>query len=461
MPRLTCSFLVPLVAATAAAQLPPIPEKVDEVETPKPELFIQQPVVDLGDVIEGDRPTVTWTLENRGNADLMIERTHAGCGCTVVKLKEDQKVIPPGGSLLLKAEFHSQGRRGKQTKGITVFSNDPVAPMAKLKFTANIRSLYTIKPPGMVNARAVHRGGTAAKTIDILPLDQGPVEILSIQVPQGVPLRLDHEPFKTKGSTGSRIHIRVDESASLGMITTKVTLKLRVGDVEQDRIVPIRCSVVGDMTWTPKVLDNTRHPARGGTRLPPLTIRSEGDFPFKVLDADAGPRFDVRVDRVASASPGTRYSVLLTMRKDAPAGPFGTTLRVRTDSLDQPVIEVPVFGIVTPLVRVEPPVIVLRQDGTAIGTQRRVRLQASPQSGLKIGKIECDHDSVTVTIDQEASSRYHHLCFLDVKLTGAGPSADRGLAPGEYQATLTVTTNVKGAERLEIPIRIDVPKGGH
>ncbi len=485
MTRRACFFQVVILAAiplySAAAQLPPIPEKVDQVETPKPELFLEKPVVDLGEVIEGDRPTANWVLVNRVNADLIIKQTRAGCGCTVVRLKEEEKVIPPGGSRVLKADFHTQGRRGKQTKGITVFTNDPVSPMVKLQLVANIKSLYTIKPSGMANLQSVRRGGTASKTIDILPGDEADFEILSAHVPEDVPLRLLVEPFDADGSKGQpppskgwRIRVSVDESASLGTITTELTLGLRIGDIKQERVVPIRCSVVGDLSWTPRVLDITRHLARGGTRLPPLIIRSEEDLAFKILGADAGPPFDISVEQVSAASPGTRYSVVLTVREDAEAGPFGTTLHVRTDSLDEPLIEVPVFGIVAPPVTVEPPMIMLRLDGTEVGMHRRIKLQASPQSVLKIEKIECDLGSVTITVDQQASSRYDHLCFLDARLTDSQQpvddshrstersrrSADRGLAPGEHEAMVTVMTSLKGARRLEIPIRIEVPERG-
>jgi len=450
MPRLKSLVFVSIATATTVAQLPPVPDRSQEVESAKPALFVKQTVLEIGEVIEGDRPTVTWVLENRGDADLIIKQIRAGCGCTVVRLKEAEKVIPPGVSRELKADFHTEGRTGKQRKAVTVFTNDPVAPMVKLEFVGKIKSIYTIVPAGMVNLRAVRRGSIAGKKIEIISGTLGPVEVVDIQVPEGVPLRLTPEQIEVDGSSGFRISVNVEEHAALGSITTQATLKLRVGDIEQERIVPMRCVVVGDLTWTPKVLDSTRHSVQPGTRLPPLTIRSEENLAFRVLDGDAGPSFDVDVERVAKGSRGTRYSVRLTVSEDAPSGPFGTTLRVRTDSLDQPVIEVPVYGMVAPLIIIDPPLIVLRQDGTAVGTQRRFKIQASPQLDLDIAKIVCDNDAVVVTFDREASSRYHHLRYYEAKLTGE-------LAKGEHDATLMVTTSIKGAEHLEIPVRIEVP----
>jgi len=450
MPRLASLVLVSMATTVVVAQLPPVPDQSQAVDSAKPVLFVKQPVLDIGEVIEGDRPTVTWVLENRGDADLEIRQIRPGCGCTVVRLKEEEKVLPPGTSRELKADFHTEGRKGKQRKAVSVFTNDPATPMLKLEFVGKIKSIYTIKPPGMVNLGAARRGSAAGKKIEIISGSEGPVQIADIQVPEGVPLRLSPEQVEVDGATGFRIRVQVEDHAALGTISTQATLKLRVGDIEHERVVPMRCVVVGDLTWTPKVLDSTRHSVQRGTRLPALTIRSEEGFAFQVLDGDAGPFFDVGFEPIAKGPRETRYSVRLIVREDAPSGPFGTTLRVRTDSLDQPLIEVPVYGMVAPLITVDPPLIILRQDGTDVGVQRRFKIQASPQSELDVRKIECDNTAVEVMFDREASSRYHHLRYYEATLAGE-------LAKGEYDATLTVTTGIEGAEHLEIPVRIEVP----
>ncbi|MGD2110872.1 MAG: DUF1573 domain-containing protein [Phycisphaerae bacterium] len=459
---LLAGVLIPVLAGAAAAQLPPVPDRGasgPEGTNTLPGLFVEKPMVDIGEVIEGDTPSIEWVLENRGDAELIIERAHAGCGCTVVRLKDDDKVIPPGASLTLKVDFHSQGRPGRQTKGVTVFSNDPVNPMLKLNFTSFVKSLYRIDPRGLVNLGNVGRGTVADRSIELVSEADDPVEVLDVTVPAGTPLEFTPEPFEYKGKKGWRILAKVDESAALGTIKERAKLKLRIGDVIQNREVAFRGNIVGDMTWTPKVLDMTRHTGRAGTRFPALTIRSAQDRPFEILKADAGPYFDVSVQAVGRdgrrSRRGARYSVVLTIRDDAPAGPFGTDLRVRTDSLDQPLIKVPVYGLISPLVVVDPPLVVLRDDGTDVGARRRVKIQASPQSKLKVTDLKCDHDAVLASIDREARARYDHLIFLTVRLGPGAPGT-----PGEHEATLTVKTDLEGAERLEIPVRIQVPKDG-
>ena len=75
---------------------------------------------------------------------------------------------------------------------------------------------------------------------------------------------------------------------------------------------------------------------------------------------------------------------------------------------------------------------------------------------LEISSITCRppwQDAILAAVDQEASSRYYHIRYVDVQLKGELPE-------GTHQTTLELTTNVAGAERLEIPVTIDVPRGG-
>lgn len=449
-----CSMGIQIALSAAMAQLPPIPEADADQGEPAPRLYVERRLIELGPVLEGDKHTVTWRLENRGHAPLIIDRTRASCGCTVVKLTKAEKTIPPGKTLALRAEFNSAGRRGKQSKSITVYSNDPAEPTIKLEFTATVETLFRVEPPGVVNLQAVRRGEQASRTIEFHSVSgQGDVEILELRGTEHGPLNFSRESFTSRGLTGERIRMAVAEHVPLGTLSTKLTARLRVGSVERERTIQIRVEVVGDLTWRPKIVNNTRLSSQPGKRFAPITIRSTDASPFDITRADAGIWFDASVRPIQKGPRHTRYSVSLVLRDDAPIGPFATTLEIHTTSLDQPVIRVPVFGIVAPRIAVEPALIALRQDGTTSGTRRRVKLQVPPQVKLEVRGLTTDDDAVAVTVDQGMIARYQHLRFLDVRLVGKLPE-------GRHHALLIVTTNVPGAERLEIPIRIDVPGRG-
>jgi len=162
-------FLLPGLLSVAMAQLPPVPRPSKPDSGDQPKLFVAQRSIDLGPVVEGEKVPVSWRLENHGKTDLKIGRTTAGCGCTILKSPEARRVIPPGGSLELRAEFDSTRRRGLQIKKVTVYSNDPAEPAMKLEFRADVEVLYEITHGSLVNLRGVQRGQKVDKTIDIMP----------------------------------------------------------------------------------------------------------------------------------------------------------------------------------------------------------------------------------------------------------------------------------------------------
>lgn len=244
----------------------------------------------------------------------------------------------------------------------------------------------------------------------------------------------------------------MNESASLGALNAFAKIRLTVDGVDRERSFPIRGEIVADLTWLPKVVDATRQTSLPGKRLAPVTISSTEKTPFDVVNAAAGPLFDVIIEPNKNLTPRTEYTVTLALREDARPGPFGTMLDIRTTSLDQPMVSIPVFGIVAAALEVDPPMVLLRNDGTANGVRRRVKVQAPTTAALEITEVTCDQPAVSVAVDREASSRYLHIRFLDVQLSGK-------LLPGTHQAALHLVTNRTGSERLDIPVTIEIAPG--
>jgi hypothetical protein len=90
---------------------------------------------DFGKVNEGEKVGYTFTFENKGNGDLIINSAITTCGCTVPKY--NTKPIPPGGKGNLEVVFDTSGRNGTQTKTVTVKSNASI-PVVLLKITSEV-----------------------------------------------------------------------------------------------------------------------------------------------------------------------------------------------------------------------------------------------------------------------------------------------------------------------------------
>jgi hypothetical protein len=89
----------------------------------------------FGKVSEGEKIAYTFTLENKGTANLVLTAATTTCGCTVSKY--DTKPIAPGKTGNIEVIFDTSDRDGMQTKTITVKSNASV-PVVLLKITAEV-----------------------------------------------------------------------------------------------------------------------------------------------------------------------------------------------------------------------------------------------------------------------------------------------------------------------------------
>jgi hypothetical protein len=91
---------------------------------------------DFGDMNQGDKKSHTFNLTNNGKTDLIIRRVRSSCGCTAVA--PSKSVIAPGETAPIEVSFDSRGKRGRQSKSITVITNDPKNPTATLRISSNV-----------------------------------------------------------------------------------------------------------------------------------------------------------------------------------------------------------------------------------------------------------------------------------------------------------------------------------
>lgn len=91
---------------------------------------------DFGEMKQGDKKEHTFNLKNSGKSELIIRNVRSSCGCTAVA--PSKKVIAPGEVAPIKVTFDSRGKRGRQSKSITVITNDPKTPTTTLRISSNI-----------------------------------------------------------------------------------------------------------------------------------------------------------------------------------------------------------------------------------------------------------------------------------------------------------------------------------
>jgi uncharacterized cupredoxin-like copper-binding protein len=98
-----------------------------------PKVASQQMEYDFGQVARGQHVKYNFVVSNVGGDLLKINDVRASCGCTAAKPEKDD--LAPGESTNIQVDFNSTGRSGRQTKYITVKTNDPDNPEIRFKLT--------------------------------------------------------------------------------------------------------------------------------------------------------------------------------------------------------------------------------------------------------------------------------------------------------------------------------------
>lgn len=98
-----------------------------------PKIASQLMEYDFGEVPRGDHVKYDFVVSNVGGDLLKISDVTASCGCTAAKPQKDD--LAPGESTNINVDFNSTGRSGRQTKYITVKTNDPDNPEIRFKLT--------------------------------------------------------------------------------------------------------------------------------------------------------------------------------------------------------------------------------------------------------------------------------------------------------------------------------------
>lgn len=119
------------VSATIEEYFPPMTEAQLALA---PKIAIDKKEIDFGTVKEGEVSKGVFVITNTGKSDLKIRKSVASCGCTASV--PEKNTIASGESTNINVSFNSAGRAGTQTKTITVFSNDPTAPVQYMTIKA-------------------------------------------------------------------------------------------------------------------------------------------------------------------------------------------------------------------------------------------------------------------------------------------------------------------------------------
>ena len=91
----------------------------------------------MGSMSSGSVRSKKIIINNTGKSILNIRKIESDCSCTMLKLPTNK--ILPGGSLVTSVKYDSLYKKGKQSKLIKIYTNDPLNPIVTLYVKAIVK----------------------------------------------------------------------------------------------------------------------------------------------------------------------------------------------------------------------------------------------------------------------------------------------------------------------------------
>jgi len=91
---------------------------------------------DFGSIRQGDKIHHDFVIQNDGKKDLVIHKTKSACGC--IKTSFSKMTIAAGESALVKVEYDSFGKEGKESRKLDVFLNDYIKPSVTIEMKGDV-----------------------------------------------------------------------------------------------------------------------------------------------------------------------------------------------------------------------------------------------------------------------------------------------------------------------------------
>ncbi len=98
----------------------------------------------FGSVPQGTKVVHDFDIRNEGNAELLIQRVTASCGCTATTVSS--RTIAPGGVEKLHMEFDTAGFSGSKTKTVEVVTNDAERPELVFSLKGVVEPGVSVEP---------------------------------------------------------------------------------------------------------------------------------------------------------------------------------------------------------------------------------------------------------------------------------------------------------------------------
>lgn len=303
-----------------------------------PDIQFKERVYDFGTADQEDKIVRNFKFKNAGKGLLTVKSVKSCCGCiaSLVSSKE----IPPGKAGAIEVTFETRKYMGTQVKTVYVYSNDPDEPEIELVIRGVVVPEVELVPEAL-NFVYVEKGESVTRTLELIQVGKKRLRLKKVEAPEEYFLTRASD-FKEGARHGLKVDVVLKPGAPVGQFEEVITLHTNLR--KRRRIdVPVRGNIVGRIRVKPSVVSFGMQ-KKGSLGARKVEIKSVDQAEFNLLKVTSEPSFILARVRPPKSS-GT-FSVILRIDENAPAGKLRGEIAIHTDDPDQPVIKVPVHGLI-------------------------------------------------------------------------------------------------------------------
>ena len=337
--RIALVSVVSLAVCRADDGAKPVVVKTDAPATGAPKIEFDKMVYDFGTTSLVQQLAGTFIISNTGSGQLTLGKPTTSCGCTIAALKLDK--LAPGEKTELGFTMNVNMPRGHAEKLITVQSNDPNNPMAKLTVKADIVPVFEYNPQ-MVEIGNLHLGATTNLSIQIKRTDAKPLGITAVEA--NAPFI--HPTLEKVDGAADAVTVRVEVVADgVARRFNNVVNVLSEAGGKPLFVVPVSGRVVGDVVLMPQQLvwgipDPENWPGPQGTAAATRRVLISPGLPDQKLELTnlscSVAELKVTLNPIADG----KFEIIAVIEK-VPKESVSGAIRFETNIQRQPVVEIP------------------------------------------------------------------------------------------------------------------------
>jgi hypothetical protein len=327
--------------ATNSSATAPAAEATTQPAAPlsgPPRVAFKEAVFDFGKVEQGALVNHLFRFTNQGGQDLRIESVKTSCGCTAAVISSE--VIAPGQEGTISATFDTTRFSGEKAKTVSVYSNDPLQPMATLTLQGEITVEVEVDPPQLYLGR-VRRGEETVRSIDILYAADKPIMISKVENSSAL-LTVRAQDLQKDGKKGQKLIVTLKKEAPLGRLNDEI--KVTTTSEKRPFIeIPVFGSIEGDLVVAPPQV-SFGVVRRGVGKSQDVSIKSRASKPIHIVNVQSS-NADVTSELV-TVKDGEEYKLTLSAKSESKAGRIQGDVQIFTDHPEEKVLTIPLYGMV-------------------------------------------------------------------------------------------------------------------